>query len=121
MLERFELCMIRQAREWEAAFREALASGAEVEKVYAEYLMRLRWLQHERLIHLLVLMLTVVVFLFFFGLVMLMPELRLLWALVVMTGGLVAAYMVHYYRLENLVQRWYTFQNEIFGKTFPKD
>ena len=113
--------MIRQAREWEAEFREALASGAEVEKIRAEYLMRLRWLQHERLIHLLVLMLTVVVFLFFFGLVMLMPGLRLVWVLVVIMGGLVAAYMVHYYRLENLVQRWYRFQDENFGKTLPKD
>lgn len=113
--------MIRRAREWEAELREALASGADVGKVHAVYLQRLSWLQHERLIHLLVLMLTVVVFLFFFGLAMLMPELRLVWALVMILGGLVAAYVVHYYRLENLVQRWYTFQDEIFGKTFPKD
>lgn len=108
--------MIKQAREWEAGFSEALASGAEVESVHAAYLERLRWLQHERLIHFLVLMLTVVVFLFFFGLVMLMPELRLVWALVVIMGGLMGAYLMHYYRLENLVQRWYLIEDEILGK-----
>ncbi len=73
---------------------------------------QIAWMQHERLIHLLVTL--------FFGLWTLLAvlftvafpriELGLLIALLLL---LLVPYVAHYFRLENGVQRWYHLSNEI--------
>ena len=78
----------------ETYVRELLAGHPEKETL-AELLVyhdkQISWVQQERLAHLITMMF---VCLFF----------------------LLAAYILHYYRLENSVQRWYVLSNQIRGK-----
>jgi hypothetical protein len=97
------------AREHEALIERALRGegGAAVdEPLRALHARRLAWLQHERLVHLLVLLTVSLCLLLAVGLCLLRPSPA--------AGGLTALllvlelpYLLHYWRLENAVQRWY--------------
>jgi hypothetical protein len=67
---------------------------------------RIARMQHERLIHLLVTFFVVTYFLLVLGFVLLHPDLPGLLLLPLLLS-LSAAYLLHYFRLENGVQRWY--------------
>jgi len=76
---------------------------------------QIAYLQHERLVHLLVTL--------FFGLCTLLTLLFLVLhpqvpvgVLIVLLLLLLVPYVVHYYKLENGVQRWYHLANEIEGR-----
>lgn len=76
---------------------------------------QLRFMQHERLIHLLVLLFVATYLLLCIGFVSTHPS----WAGFAMTAlllGLTAVYVVHYFRLENGVQRWYHLSNRVDEK-----
>ena len=73
---------------------------------------QIAWMQHERLVHLIVMLFVCLFFLLSFGFAFLYPTLPII-ALAVLLLGLSAAYILHYYRLENSVQRWYELANEI--------
>ena len=73
---------------------------------------QIAWLQQERLAHLI----TTMFFGLFFVLSLGLTMLRFSLAMMVLTGLLlimVTAYVFHYYRLENTVQRWYSISNRI--------
>ncbi|MFO7570794.1 MAG: hypothetical protein R6W75_13475 [Smithellaceae bacterium] len=73
---------------------------------------QIAWLQHERLAHLITMMFVCLFFLLSFGYTLLCLSLPFM----VLTGVLLVltvAYIVHYYRLENSVQRWYDLSNKI--------
>lgn len=73
---------------------------------------QLAWMQHERLAHLITLMFVCLFFLMSFGFTMLhflTPYILLTALLLILT----VAYILHYYRLENSVQRWYAISNRI--------
>jgi Ca2+/Na+ antiporter len=77
---------------------------------------QVEYLQHERLVHLLVTL--------FFGLCALLTLLFLVvhpqvavGVLLVLLLLLLVPYVVHYYRLENGVQRWYHLANAIEART----
>jgi len=99
----------------EAFIRQQLASagdGADWTGLARFHRAQIGYLQHERLVHLLVTL--------FFGLCALLVLLFVTWRPQVLMGVLLllllvllVAYIVHYYRLENGVQRWYTLANEI--------
>lgn len=105
--------MLKQARIWENEFRVELAAGKPAAEVYTLFVERLKWLQHERLVHLLVLMMTVTALLITFGAALFVPEKASVWILILILSILFGAYMLHYFRLENLVQRWYLIETEI--------
>lgn len=105
--------MLKQAGIWENEFRSELAAGKPAAEVYTLFVERLKWLQHERLVHLLVLMMTVTALLFSFGAALYLPEKASVWILVLILSVLTGAYVLHYFRLENLVQRWYLIETEI--------
>ena len=70
------------------------------------------WMQHERLVHLITMMFVCLFFLLAFGFSMIhfsVPYLLLAALLLILT----IAYIIHYYRLENNVQRWYDLSNHI--------
>ena len=85
----------------------------------AEYHERqIRHMQHERLVHLLVML-----FVGLFALLTLLflvsrPSLTVA-ALVLLLLVLFVPYLVHYYRLENGVQRWYDLANETDRRASP--
>jgi len=102
----------------EAFVRGQLASageGADWTGLARFHRAQIDYMQHERLIHLLVTL--------FFGLSALLTLLFLVLHPTAMVGVLLflilvllVPYLVHYYRLENGVQRWYHLANEIEGR-----
>ncbi len=90
--------------------------GASVDVSLAEALARhermIARMQHERLIHLLVTLFVAMCLLLTAGYALVNPSLgvfALAGLLLVLTG----AYMLHYYRLENGVQRWYKLADDL--------
>ena len=73
---------------------------------------QIQWLQHERLIHLITMLFVCLFMLLIFGFTILVPSLpcMILSALLMILS---VAYIIHYYRLENGVQRWYSLSNQI--------
>lgn len=69
-------------------------------------------MQHERLIHLIVTMFIALFGLLSVGFAALTHHL-FSFALSLLLLGLVSAYLVHYFRLENGVQRWYHLADEL--------
>jgi hypothetical protein len=89
-----------------APTREALAELLEYHDK------QILWMQHERLVHLITMMFVCLFFLLAFGFSMIhffVPYLLLAGLLLILT----IAYIIHYYRLENSVQRWYDISNRI--------
>jgi len=73
---------------------------------------QIRWMQHERLVHLIVTLFVCLFTLLSFGFTMLKPTIPcfvLLALLIILT----VAYIIHYYRFENGVQKWYELSNRI--------
>lgn len=104
MNDRFGINMKQFCRAHEARLREGTASRALLE----EHLEKLRWLQHERLVHLIVLVMTVFGELFVLDLVLLHPETGVGPALMLLgLAVLLVFYVFHYFFLENTVQHWY--------------
>jgi hypothetical protein len=98
---------ILQAAPGEQALRELL--------VYHDK--QISWLQHERLAHLITMMFVCLFFLLAFGLTMThfdLPYILLTTLLLILS----IAYIFHYYRLENSVQRWYALSNQMRQNLF---
>ena len=84
------------------------------EALLQTHLLRLRWLQHERLVHLIVLVMTVLTELFTVDLAVLHPETNPLAAVVMLLlAVLLGFYFWHYFFLENTVQRWYKLADQL--------
>ena len=73
---------------------------------------KLGWLQHERLIHLIVVFIFSVLFLFSIGLYLYLLNFFSL-ILVVVVMAVLGVYIRHYFLLENQVQYWYTLFDDI--------
>ena len=73
---------------------------------------QIQWLQHERLVHLITMLFVCLFMLLIFGFTILVPSLpcMILSALLMILS---VAYIIHYYRLEIGVQRWYSLSNQI--------
>ena len=75
---------------------------------------KLHWLMHERFIHLVVLLMTVILVLFSVVLLACAPETTpAALPLCIIVLVLVSFYVFHYFVLENTVQRWYSIDEEI--------
>ena len=113
MQDRFGINMKRYCRAHEAM----LASVPPSREVLALHLEKLRWLQHERLVHLVVLVLTAVAELFTVDMAVLHPETNPLAAIVMLAlAVLLAFYFAHYFFLENTVQHWYRLADDLAQK-----
>jgi hypothetical protein len=73
---------------------------------------QIQWMQHERIVHLITMLFVCLFTLLSLGFAVLRPTLPgiLLCTLLMI---LTIAYIIHYYRLENGVQRWYDLSNKI--------
>jgi hypothetical protein len=107
--------MWRYMKLHEAFVREALdgeRGDLPLEELQTFHARQIRFMQHERLIHLIVTMFVATFFLLGFGFVVhwtTWPGFGVVTLLLV----LLVAYLVHYFRLENGVQRWYHLANRI--------
>lgn len=103
---RWGISMRRYCAEHEAIIQKALAEGRKTAHLQERHLRKLAQLQHERLVHLIVLVLAAVVFLFSVGLLIALPCLpALIFSAISLL--LLVGYLRHYFFLENTVQRWY--------------
>jgi cell division protein FtsW (lipid II flippase) len=113
--------MYEYMKRHEAFIRATLApgSGCEDWAALARYHdTQLHYMQHERIVHLLV-----TLFVGLFALLTLLflaarPSITMS-VLVLLLLALFVPYLVHYYRLENGVQRWYDLANEVERRCHP--
>ncbi len=75
---------------------------------------RLSWLMHERLIHLIVTFITIILVIFSMSLVLFLPD-TILFSLpmFLILFVLLIFYLRHYFFLENTVQRWYIITQDL--------
>ncbi len=109
--------MIQYILEHEAYIRSLLESteNQDWDKVRKYHKVQIMFLQHERLVHMMVTLFFG--FLLAFSLFMaLFMELAVLLLLVLFIGVLEIFYLVHLYRLETGVQRWYGLYRDIVNK-----
>ena len=106
--DRFGIDMKRFCREHEARVTSAVEAGEATPELLEEHLRMIAWVQHERLVHLIVTVMVVLCELFTVDLVLLHPELGIVPALIMLgLAVLLGFYFWHYFFLENTVQRWY--------------
>jgi fatty acid desaturase len=99
----------------ESYVQEVLVKNPDEEKL-RELLMyhdkQIQWMQHERLVHLIVMLFVCFFTLLVFGFSVVNVSLPFI-ILFVIFLLLSIAYIIHYYRLENCVQKWYLISNQI--------
>lgn len=115
--DRFGLNMRRWAAQHESYIDTALMQGEAPQRLLDWHLRKLQRLQHERLIHLIVLFITIALFLTSLAFVVLVPS-TLPVSLVVYLILLVLLifYLRHYFFLENTVQHWYHIAEELHDR-----
>ncbi len=84
----------------------------ELRELLAYHDKQIQWMQHERLIHLIVMLFICFFTLIIFGFAVIQTSLLSIILFVILLV-LSFAYIVHYYRLENSVQKWYLISNQI--------
>jgi cell division protein FtsW (lipid II flippase) len=113
--------MIEHMKQHERYVREMLAKNPQQEALQelSEYHdKQIRWMQHERIVHLMVMLFVCLFTLLSLGFAVLRPALPSI-ALCALLMILTVAYIIHYYRLENGVQRWYALADEIKRRNQP--
>lgn len=86
-------------------------------RVLAEFEIKIEYFQHERLIHLMVTLSFALFLLLSIGAIFLLPS-EFIIASLLLTGiffGLTIGYVMHYYFLENSVQKMYHMRDEIIA------
>ena len=112
---RFGINMKKYLSEHDRYMEEHIINyGVELDRLLDFHATKIRWLQHERLIHLIVTALTVLAFLFSCTLLMVFPYSVMTLSLSIITAVLLIAYLIHYFILENKVQYWYKVYDELY-------
>ena len=112
--DRFGINMKRFCREHEARVTAAVETGEATKELLEEHLRMIAWVQHERLVHLIVTVMVVLCELFTVDLVLLHPELGIVPAVIMLgLAVLLGFYFWHYFFQENTVQRWYRIAEEM--------
>lgn len=104
--------MTKYMKEHEKYVLDAIKQKERLNDLLDYHNLQISWLQHERLVHLIVLMITsLLLMLSLIG--MILSNNILLLILLILLGLLTFAYVIHYFRLENTIQRWYRISNTI--------
>jgi len=89
---------------------ERLATGKVTREFLSQHLIRIGFLQHERLVHLLVMLFTFLCLIVFF-LVFLFFQQMVFFGLFFLCLVMSIFYTFHYFKLENTVIKWYFYYN----------
>lgn len=112
--DRYGIDMRRWCAAHQAVVETALAQGSVSPALLELHREKLAWLQHERLIHLIVVLLTSIAELFALDLTLLHPEVSFGAAIAMLAlAVLLGFYFVHYFFLENTTQHWYRLAEEL--------
>lgn len=90
-------------------------ADVDYEKLRTDFLLKIEFFQHERLVHFLVTFM-VIIALFISVLYIFMTGLQLMSVLSVILLGLTAAYLAYYYFIENTVMKMYKLYDKIMDK-----
>ena len=117
MNRRYGINMKKWCKAHEEEFRvaaEEARTAEDIGNILALHEKKLSWLMHERLIHLIVTFITVILVLFAMSLILFLPD-TLMFSLPLFTILLVLLffYIRHYFFLENTVQGWYMLYEEL--------
>jgi Ca2+/Na+ antiporter len=93
------------------AHEKKLETASFDEDFLSYHLEQIRFLQHERLVHLLVMLFVMAAFLVFFVLFLLFQDM-FIFGLFLLCLVLTIFYVFHYFKLENTVIKWYFIYNE---------
>jgi hypothetical protein len=108
MKDRFGINVKEYCRNHEKKVTAYISSGSVTDEIIELHREKISIIQHERLVHLIVTVMVVLVELFVIDLVVLHPDLGVL-PPVIMLGLaiLLGFYFYHYFFLENTIQHWY--------------
>ncbi len=93
-------------------FSDKDLSRGDLEMYRSDFLSHIQFMQHERLIHLLIMMLFAMLLMFGFVIMLIYFS----WVMVVFVGIIAAVeifYIFHYYKLENGIQKMYRVYDEL--------
>ena len=91
-------------------------SNNQLRALLKEHQIKLAWFQHERLVHVLIMMLTIILFFISLGLLLTLQENVLLLVLCLVLAVMSSMYIFYYYRLENCVQSLYELYDRLKTK-----
>jgi len=96
--------------------RSETKTGGDLTGLLDYHRQQIGFMQHERLVHLLVMALTILVFLFSCAVLYILQSAAaaLLWIILLVLS---VFYVRHYYFLENTIQRWYRLSNSLEEET----
>ena len=115
--DRFGINMKRFCREHEARVTAAVEAGEATEELLEEHLQMIAWVQHERLVHLIVTVMVVLCELFTVDLVLLHPELGIVPTVIILGPAVLLGFSIrHRFFLENTVRRWCRIAEEMREK-----
>lgn len=120
--DKFGISVKQYCKHHEAYIHKELEKHGASQKLLELHLRKLRWLQHERLVHLIVLFMTLVGDLFAIDLALLRQEANpFAWILAAIVTVLLCFYFAHYFFLENTTQHWYIIADKVAGSMKEKD
>ena len=111
--DRYGIKMKEFCREHEAWLTAELAAKGPSQRLLDIHLEKLRWLQHERLVHLIVLCITIVCELVSLCLSFTVFKTWVSLAVTLVILIVLFFYIFHYFFLENTTQHWYRLAEEI--------
>lgn len=102
-------------KEQENYIKAELEKGEHLKDIFEYHKQQIVWMQHERLIHLIVTLFTIAAL--FFSIVLLFVDTNLgIFIIFVILVVLTFFYLSHYRFLENTIQSWYELSNKIYFK-----
>jgi hypothetical protein len=99
--------------DYEETVLSRLNTGQADDALLKQLELKISWLQHERLVHLIVTMLISILFLFSIALYIALQD-PLILILIAFSLVLLVPYIRHYFFLENRVQSWYKLYDELY-------
>ena len=103
---------IQNYEKWLKEILKQELNNDEANKLANYHKTQIQFLQHERFVHLIVMVMTIILFFITFFIFYNNVSLPL-GLLMFILGVLSVAYIIHYYRLENTVQKWYKIYNSL--------
>lgn len=107
--------MKKYMKEHELYIEKKLQQEENLKDLYEFHKQQIKWMQHERLIHLLVTLFTITTLVVFIILFLNFSNIGI-FIITAILMVLTIFYLIHYYFMENTVQRWYEISNRIYFK-----
>ena len=120
MKNRYGINIRKWCKEHECEVERQIASAnttKDLHRIRFEHAKKLHWLMHERIVHVIVLFMVVLLLMFSVYLLVSAPETApASLPMCIIVFVLTCFYVRHYFFLENTVQRWYTIDEDLTSR-----